>query len=59
MNDCRIFCRHGDMIYLVAERTFHKSIITKSDSSSSHLDLLDNLNQTKDDEVDVQLDRID
>ena len=47
------------MIYLVLQRAFHKSIVSKSDPSSSDLDRPDHLNETKDDDVDIQLDKID
>lgn len=44
------------MVYLVPQRAFHKSIVSKSDPSSSDLD---HLNKTKNDDVDIQLDKID
>lgn len=50
-----ILSRHGDMIYLVPQRTFRKSIISKCDQEP-----LDDFHETKDDDdVDAQLDKID
>jgi hypothetical protein len=53
------------MIYLIPEQEnlFSKEnnfpLVIKSDNTSSHIDFISNLIDTKEDEIDLQLDKID
>jgi len=47
------------MIYLIPEQENNFPLIIKSDNLSLQLDFLSNLIDTKEDEIDIQLDKID
>jgi hypothetical protein len=47
------------MIYLIPEQENNFSLIIKSDNSSSQLNFLSNLIDNKEDDIDLQLDKID